>query len=83
MSSVNQNTAWPREIAATIIIIAIMIAPINSIFAIPAVAADTPENPKKPATIEIKKKISAHFSIVRLPAGTAVTTRVSAAGSNA
>ena len=29
----------------------------------PAVAAERPEKPKKPATREITKKISAHFSI--------------------
>jgi hypothetical protein len=63
-----QNTACPKEIAATTIMIAIMIAPINRIFAIPAVAADTPENPKNPATMEIRKNISAHFNISPLPA---------------
>jgi hypothetical protein len=29
----------------------------------PAVAAETPEKPKKPAMIEITKKIRAHFSM--------------------
>jgi hypothetical protein len=62
-----QNTACPKDIAATTIMIAIMIAPINRIFAIPAVAADTPENPKNPATMEIRKNISAHFNISPLP----------------
>ena len=39
----------------------------NRIFAIPAVAAERPEKPKKPATREITKKISAHFSIAFFP----------------
>jgi hypothetical protein len=57
------NTAWPTDIAATRMMMAMMIAPMNRIFAMPAVAADNPENPKNPATREIKKKISAYLSI--------------------
>jgi hypothetical protein len=36
----------------------------NRILAIPSVAAERPEKPKKPATTEITKKISAHFNNV-------------------
>jgi hypothetical protein len=39
-----------------------MIAMKNRTLAIPAVAAERPEKPKKPATMEITKKISAHFN---------------------
>jgi hypothetical protein len=80
-TSLDQNTAWPKEIAATTIMIAIMIAPMKSSFAIPAEAADTPEYPKKPATMEIRKKISAHLSICSLSTKTAITTHGSATGS--
>jgi hypothetical protein len=36
----------------------------NRILAIPAVADDTPEKPKKPATSETTKKMSASFSML-------------------
>jgi len=39
------------------------IATANKILATLAVAADTPENPKKPATSEITKNIRAHFNM--------------------
>ena len=39
----------------------------NRIFAMPAVAAERPLNPKKPATIEITKKIRAHLSMAGTP----------------
>lgn len=43
------------------------IAIANRTLAIFDVAADTPEKPKNPATIEITRKIKAHFSIVEFP----------------
>jgi hypothetical protein len=39
------------------------IAKKKRILATPAVAAETPENPKNPATTEITKKMIVHFNI--------------------
>lgn len=59
----SQSTIPPAMIASTRKTRNMATAIKNSILAIPAVAAETPEKPKKPATREIKKKIKAHFNI--------------------
>lgn len=38
----------------------------NKIFAMPAVAEETPEKPKNPATTEITAAIKAHFNMAKL-----------------